>query len=146
VPFDEGFEVNGEGGGDEVWAGVFVEWGFGLAEFVDGVVAIEFDSHIVAAVEGESCFEGGDADLLVVDPDAGTGGGRGDADSSFDAAGEGEEGEEEEEEGERKIPSVREDADTSPVGAGEESCDWVRHRVPPGGWCFLVLVRRTRRL
>ena len=42
VPFDQRFEFEGEGGGDEVWAGVFVERGFGLAEFVDRVVAFEF--------------------------------------------------------------------------------------------------------
>jgi len=94
VPFDQGFELDGDGGGDEVWAGVFVEGGLGLAEFVDCVVAIEFDADIVAAIEGEPGFEGGGADLLVVDPDAGAGGGTGDADSSFDAAGEEEEGEE----------------------------------------------------
>jgi len=73
VPFDEGFEVDGEGGGYQVWAGVFVEGGFGLAEFVDGFVAYEFYSHIVAAVEGEPGFDGCGADLLVVDPDAGAG-------------------------------------------------------------------------
>ena len=70
MPFDEGFEVVGEGGGDEVWAGVFVEGGFGFAEFIDGFVAIEFYSHIVAAIEGESGFDGCGADVLVVDPDS----------------------------------------------------------------------------
>lgn len=70
MPFDYRFEVVWQGGGDEVWAGVFVEGGFGLSEFIDGVVAGEFDADIVVAVEGESCFYGSGADLLIVDPDA----------------------------------------------------------------------------
>ena len=86
VPFDEGFEVEWEGGGDEVWSWVFVEGGFGLAEFVDGFVACEFYADIVPAVEGEAGVDGGDADLLIVDPDACACWGGGDADLAFYAA------------------------------------------------------------
>lgn len=95
VPLDGVVEVGGQGGGDEVDAGVFVEGGLGLAEFVDGLVAGQEDLDIVAAVESEAGLGGGLADVLVVDDDAGAGGGGGDADAALDAGGE-EEGEEEE--------------------------------------------------
>lgn len=75
VPFDGVFELVGEGGGDEVWSGVFVEGGFGGAEFVDWFVALEFDAEVISSIEGEAGFDGGDSDILVVDPDAGAGGG-----------------------------------------------------------------------
>ena len=91
VPFNQWFELEWEGGGDEVWSGVFVEWCFGGAGFADGVVSWEFESDIVVAVEGEPGFYGCCSDLLVVDPDACACWGGCDFDSSFDAAGECEE-------------------------------------------------------
>lgn len=93
VPLDGVVDVGGCGGGREIDHGVFVEGCLGLAEFVDVLVAGLDELDVVAAVEGEPGFDGGDADLLVVEDDAGAGWCGGDADFSLDAGGEEEEGE-----------------------------------------------------
>ena len=91
VPLYGVVEVRGDGGGGEVDHGVFVEGGLGVLEFVDVLVAGFDELDVVAAVEGEACFDGGGADVLVVEEDAGAGWGGGDADFALDAGGEGEE-------------------------------------------------------
>lgn len=94
VPLGGVFEVGRGCGGGEVDDGVFVEGCLGLAEFVDVFVAGLDELDVVAAVEGEACFDRGDADFLVVEDDACAGRGGGDADFALDAGGEEEEGQE----------------------------------------------------
>ena len=93
VPFDGVVDVGGGGGRGEVDQGVFVEWGFGLFELVEVFVPGFDELDVVAAVEGESGFDRGGSDVLVVEEDACAGGGGGDADFALDAGGEEEEGE-----------------------------------------------------
>ena len=75
VPVDGVVDVGGGGGGREIDHGVFVQGGLGLAEFVDVLVAGLDELDVVAAVESEAGFDGGDADFLIVDEDACAGGG-----------------------------------------------------------------------
>lgn len=95
MPLDGVVDVGGGSGRGEVDHGVFVEGGFGLFELVEVFVPGFDELDVVAAVEGESGFDGGGSDVLVVEEDACAGGGGGDADFALDAGGEGE-GEEEE--------------------------------------------------
>lgn len=70
VPLDGVVDVCGGGGGREIDHGVFVEGGFGLFELVEVFEAGLDELDVVAAVEGEACFDGGSSDLLVVEEDA----------------------------------------------------------------------------